>query len=378
MRRWLDVCYALGMTWVRHALLAGVVLLAGCRGERAPPPNAQPIVERRQNKLFVPETSPLRQKLTVAEVKTEIMQRKLVTPAAVEADIARLAKISPPLAGRVIKVHVKFGDTVNQGSPLIAMSSPELVAAQSEYLKAQSAFAQAERTVARQKDLLEHGIGAQRELDQAETERDTARSELARAGIRLKLLGMEPGNLGGSLTVTSPIFGRVVDITTTNGQYQNDPATVLMVIADLSVVWVTANVQERDLRRVHVGDEAVASFAAYPGETFGGKVLFVGDLLDPETRTIKVRVAYENGKALFKPGMFATVTFKSSPIPELVVPTSAVVLSGEQSSVFVEVAGWTFERRTVEVGEQSDDKIEILRGLTTGDRIVTSNAVLLP
>ena len=365
------------MARVVRVLIAGL-LFAGCRGDHAAPPNAHPIVERRQSKLFVPEGSPLRQKLGVGDVKTETLQRKLVTPAAVEADPARLAKIAAPLAGRVTKVLVKFGDVVTAGSSLLLMSSAELVAAQSEYLKAQSAFAQGERTVARQKDLLDHGIGAQRDLEQAQTERDTAKSELARAGLRLKLLGIEPGNLGGTLTVTSPIAGRVVELHTTTGQYQNDPATVLMIIADLSVVWVTANVQERDLRRVHVGDEAVSSFAAYPGETFGGKVLFVGDLLDPETRTIKVRVVYDNAKTLFKPGMFATVTFKSSPVPELVVPTSAVVLAGETSSVFVEVAPWTFEKRTVEVGEQSGDKIEVLRGIAAGDRIVTSNAVLLP
>lgn len=366
-----------GMRNLRFALLVAPIALAACR-DHAAPTQAQPVLERRQGKVFVPEASPLRAKLVVGATKTETVQRQLVTPAAVEADPARLAKIAPPLPGRVVKLLVKFGDDVKASQPLFAMSSPELVAAQSEYLKAQSAFAQAERTVARQKDLLEHGIGAQRELEQAQTERDTAKSELARAGIRLKLLGIEPGNLGGTLTVNSPIGGRVVELGTSNGQYINDPATIVMVVADLSTVWVTANVQERDLRRVHVGDDATASFAAYPGETFDGKVLFVGDLLDPETRTIKVRVAYDNAKGMFKPGMFATATFRSKAAPELVVPTASVVLSGEQSGVYVEVAPWTFERRTVEVGEQIGDKIVVTRGINAGDRIVTANAVLLP
>lgn len=360
------------------ALLAAPIALAACREHAAAPP-PPPVLERRLGgQVFVPETSPLRGKLVVGPAKTESVQRHLVTPASVEADPARLAKIAPPLAGRVVKLLVKFGDEVKQGQPLFAMSSSELVAAQSEYLKAQSAFAQSERTVARQKDLLQHGIGSQRELEQAQTERDTAKSELARAGIRLRLLGIEPGNLGGTLTVPSPIGGRVVELQTSNGQYLNDPALIVMIVADLSTVWVTANVQERDLRRVHVGDDATASFAAYPGELFEGKVLFVGDLLDPETRTIKVRVAYDNTKSMFKPGMFATATFRSKAAMELVVPTASVVLSGEQSGVYVEVAPWTFERKTVEVGEQMGDKIVVTRGLAAGDRIVTANAVLLP
>lgn len=289
-----------------------------------------------------------------------------------------MAKIAPPLTGRVVKLFVRFGDTVKQGSPLLSLDSADLVSAQSDYLKAKSALAQAERNVARQKDLKDHGIGAQRELEQAQTDRDTAESELERTTTRLNLLRVGPGGVGGPLTVTSPIAGRVIDLSTAPGQFQNDPATVLMIVADLSTVWLTANVQEKDIRRVHQQDEASATFAAYPGESFTGNVLFVGDLLDPDTRTIKVRVAFKNDDFRLKPGMFATVTFKSKPAPEIVVPTSAVVISGDKSSVYVESAPWTFERRAVEVGEQVGDGIVVTRGLAAGTRIVATNAVLFP
>jgi cobalt-zinc-cadmium efflux system membrane fusion protein len=194
----------------------------------------------------------------------------------------------------------------------------------------------------------------------------------------LQLLRVGPGGVGGPLTVTSPIAGRIIDLSTAPGQYQSDPATVLMIVADLTTVWLTANVQEKDIRRVHQGDDANAQFAAYPGEAFTGSVLFVGDLLDPETRTIKVRVSFKNDDFRLKPGMFATVTFRGQPAPEVVVPTSAVVVNGEKSSVYVEVAPWTFDKRPVEVGEQFGDRIAILKGLDVGTRIVASNAVLLP
>lgn len=367
------------------AFLASLVALTlGCDGgaaaaakkeDAAAPP---PIVERHDQQLIVPASSPLRTRLVIAPAQSENVQRQLLAPASVEAEPSRLAKIAPPLAGRVVKLFVRFGDTVKQGAPLFTLDAPDLVSAQSDYLKAKSALAQSERNLARQRDLREHGIGAERELEQSQTDRDTVKSELDRTVTRLGLLHVGAGSVGGPLTMTSPIAGRVIDLSTAPGQYQNDPAAVLMIIADLSTIWLTANVQEKDIRHVKQGDEATASFSAYPGEKFSGHVLFVGDLLDPETRTIKVRVAFGNDDFRLKPGMFATVTFRSKPAPEVVVPTASVVISGEKSSVYVETAPWTFEKREVEVGEQLAEKIVVTRNLTAGTRIVVANAVLFP
>jgi cobalt-zinc-cadmium efflux system membrane fusion protein len=151
-----------------------------------------------------------------------------------------------------------------------------------------------------------------------------------------------------------------------------------MTIADLSTVWVTANVQEKDIRRVHTAEDASATFAAYPGERWTGQVLFVGDLLDPDTRTIKVRVAFPNEDRRLRPGMFASVTFTETAAPEVVVPSAAIVLLGDASYVFVETAPWTLERRRVQPGAQvRPDATVILDGLRQGERIVTDNAVLL-
>ncbi len=357
-------------------LAAGLTGCPGKRGDNGPAPS--PLVERKDDHLFIPEASPLRQRLTVEPVATDNVRRQLAAPASVEAEPARLAKIAPPLAGRVVKLFVRFGDAVKAGDPLFTLDSPDLVSAQSDYLKSKSALAQSERNLARQRDLKEHGIGAQRELEQAQTDRDTAESEVERTTTRLRLLRVGPGAVGGPLTVASPIAGRIIDLSTAPGQFQNDPAAVLMIVADLSTVWLTANVQEKDIRRVKQGDEADATFVAYPDEKFTGNVLFVGDLLDPDTRTIKVRVAFPNADFRLKPGMFATVLFRSKPAPEVVVPTSAVVVSGEKSNVFVEVSPWTFERRQVEIGEQLGSRIVVTKGLEAGARVVATNAVLLP
>lgn len=367
----------------RTFLLVAVLVLSsplatGCRRPHeegaAPSP---PAVVHEHGRVTVPEGSPLRARLVVAPVALLSLEKKVEAPAEVQAEPSRLAKIAPPLPGRIVKLFVHFGDAVRAGSPLFTIDSPDLVSAQSDWLKAKSSAAQATRSAERQRDLVEHGIGAKRELEQAETETATTASELERATLRLRLLGVGPGSVGGPLTVASPIGGRVVELATAPGQYQNDPAAVLMTIADLSTVWVTANIQEKDLRRVHVGDAAKARFAAYPGDVREGHVAFVGDLLDPETRTLKARIAFDNPDFRLKPGMFATVTLSSGAEPERVVPTTALLVAGDATTLFVESAPYVFERRAVEVGEQDGTRAVITRGVEVGARVVVENGVLL-
>jgi len=350
--------------------------VSGCTRSKAETPEPVSIV-RQGERLVIPEGSPLRERLTVAPARIEKISTRLVAPATVESDPARTAKITPPLAGRVVNLFVRFGASVSKGDPLLTMDSPDLVAAQTDYLKARSALAQSDRTLGRQRDLQQHGIGAQKELEQAQTDEELAKGELERAQVRLKLLGSDPGQLGKPLIVRSPIDGRVVDSAVAPGEFHNDQNAVLMTIADLTTVWVTASVQEKDIRRVKTGDDAKAAFAAYPGEIFPGHVLFVGDLLDPDTRTIKVRIAFSNQDGRLKPGMFATATFTASAQPEVVVDTEALVLIGDKTYVFVEVAPWTLVRRPVETGQTEGKVAVVTRGLEAGQRIVMKNAVLL-
>lgn len=359
-------------------VLALACVMACHRGQGTPHEAVEPEAARRHgDAIEVPAASPLRARLAVEPVGVEPVRRTLEAPAQAEADPARMARIAPPLPGRVVQLFVHFGDTVTQGQPLLTLDSPDLVAAQTDYLRARSGLAQAERTLARQQDLAGHGIGARREVEQAATDRDLARSELDRTLIRLRLLGVDPAAVGRPLTVRSPIAGRVVEFGVAPGEFRNDPAAPMMTIADLSTVWVTADVQEKDIRRVRPGEDSCAVFAAWPGECFRGRVLFVGDLLDPATRTIKVRVALDNADRRLRPGMFAAVTFTETAAPEVVVPTTAVVLLGDASYVFVETAPWVFERRRVTPGAQLGDRTAIVEGLRAGERAVTRNAVLL-
>jgi len=360
----------------RTPMLVGLLLLLGCGQSKQSAP-APDMYERQGNRVLVPKGSPLRDRIKVEPATEQLIQSQLLAPASVESDPARLAKISPPLSGRVEKLFVHLGDRVEKGQPLLILNAPDLVQAQADFVKAQSGLAQSQKTYARQKDLHEHGIGAQRDLEQAETDRTVAQSELGRAKKRLEQLGVSTDAPVGPLVVRSPITGRVVDLAVTGGEFKNDMNAVLMTVADLSTVWLTASVQEKDLRRVKVGDEATAVFSAYPDEHFVGKVFSVADLLDLDTRSVKVRVAIDNPDGRFKPGMFATVRFAGTSTPRVVVPTTALVQRGDESFAFVEVGDFVFEPRRVATGPQQGGVTVITEGLDAGTRVVTSEALVL-
>ncbi len=355
----------------------GLLLLLAACGKGKPAAPAPDMYERDGTKVVVPDGSPLRSRIKVEAATEQNIQSQLLATASVESDPARLARISPPLAGRVEKLLVHLGDRVEKGQPLLLLNSPDLGQARADYVKARSGLAQSQKTYARQKDLNEHGIGAQRDLEQAEADRTVAQSELERTRKRLEQLGVDVDAAPGPLVVRSPISGRVVDLAVTGGEFKNDPNAVLMTVADLSTVWLTASVQEKDVRRVKVGDQATAVFSSYPDERFVGKVFSVADLLDLDTRTVKVRVAMDNAEGRFKPGMFATVRFAGTSMPRVVVPTTALVLRGDESFAFVEVAPWVFEAHRVSTGQQQGDVTVITEGLDAGTRVVTAEAVVL-
>jgi cobalt-zinc-cadmium efflux system membrane fusion protein len=331
------------------------------------------------NRVTVPPGSPLASRLEVEPAKTTTIHRQVTAPASVEADPARYARILPPLNGRVLQLFVHPGDAVTKGQQLLAIDAPDFVGAQTDYAKARSVLAQAERALTRQEDLATHGIIGQRDVDQARTDRDTARSDFNRTKDRLRLLGMDPEKteLGAPLIVRSPVSGKVLDVLTATGEFRNDPTAPLMTVADLSDIWVTANVQEKDIHYVHRGDPAVATFAAYPTESFQGKVLFVADVLDPDTRTAKVRIAYPNKDGRLRPAMFANVVLKTWDTQELTVPTTALVMSGDRTTVFVQVAANTYEQRPVVPGEQHGDRTIIKSGLQAGEKVLMREGALL-
>ena len=350
------------------------------RADPAPaaPQKVRPLI-RAGARISVPEGSPVRAKLIIQPVAPQEIRRSLVLPAVVEADPAHLIKVLPPLAGRVMRLKVQLGERVEAGQPLLVIDSSDLATAYADHDRAKVLLSLALKSRDRQRALAKIGGAAEKDLQQAETDYITAGVELQRAEARLKQIGVDADAASPSrtLTILAPMAGSVIDLAVGPGAFWNDATTALMTVADLSTVWVTAGVPEKDISLVSKGQPADVVFAAYPDETFKGRVRFVSDILDPDTRRTKVRIAFENPGTRLKPGMFASVTFYAPAESVPVVPASALVLKHDAIQVFLEIEPWTFEARTVDVRFQQGEQAVLKGGVEPGDRIVVKGGVLL-
>jgi len=341
--------------------------------------HGSPMLIRDGTRISVPEGSPLRGKLTIGGVAQQEIQRKLVLPAVVEADPSRTVKVLPPVTGRVTDLKVQLGERVTQGQELAVIDSGDLAQAYSDIEKARAAVTLTKRALDRLLGLEKAGGAAIKDREQAQNDYDQAVAELERAQSRLRAIGVPADQKEQSrlLTLKAPLAGSVIDLQVAQGAFVNDPTAAIMTIANLGTIWVTANVPEKDTALVTKGQDVDVVFSAYPGQVFAGKVLFVSDVLDPDTRRTKIRIAFENPDTKLKPNMFADATVLAPPQMMEVVPTQALVLKDETDRVFVEVAPWTFEPRSVEVGFQQGDQAVVDRGLQAGERIVVKGGVLL-
>jgi cobalt-zinc-cadmium efflux system membrane fusion protein len=163
----------------------------------------------------------------------------------------------------------------------------------------------------------------------------------------------------------------------TPGAIINDPTQSIMTIADLSTIWVTAMVPEKDVAAISKNQDADVSLVAYPDRVLHGKVLFVSDVIEPDTRRNKVRIAFANADRALKPNMFATVTLLGAQQSQIVLPSSALLMNNDRTTVFVAVAPWTFERRTVDPELEEGTSVAIRSGISGGDQVVVKGGILL-
>jgi membrane fusion protein, heavy metal efflux system len=338
-----------------------------------------PQLVKQGQRIVIPQGSALRTRLLVVDAVTKEIARSLVLPAIVEADPARTVKVLPPVAGRVVSLKVQLGERVSQGQELMVLDSGDLAQAYSDDEKARTLMTLTKQALDRQLSLEKAGGAAIKEREQAQSDYAQAQAEFERAETRLRSIGVSPDQMGKTrqLSVKAPMAGSVIDLQVAPGAFLNDSTAAIMTIANLETIWVTANVPEKDTSLVSTGQPVKVTFPAYPGEAFNGKVLFVSDVLDPDTRRTKVRIAFDNPSNSLKPGMFANAAFAAPAVPRLLVPTSALVMTNDSTSVFVETAPWIFERRVIETNYQEGDVAAVKSGLTPGERVVVKGAVLL-
>ena len=369
---------ALGIALVAALLTRGFGLVAVERGAGSD----VRIVVHQGNKIIVPEGSPLRERLLVVPAPSEPVSTKLVLPGVVEADPARMAAVLAPLGGRVLEVKVALGDRVAAGQVLAVLDSPDLAQAYDDFEKAADNFELTAKKLERQQGQFKIGAASDQDLDQARSDHAQAAAEYARTQARLKVLGTaadtkDTKERSALLAVRAPIGGSVVALSIAGGNMINDPTQPLMTIADLSTVWVTALVPEKDLGAVSKNQDAEVSLAAYPERLLRSKVLFISDVIEPDSRRNKLRIAFSNKDYQLKPNMFATVTLIGPRQARTVLPTSALLINNDRTSVFVATAPWTFERRSVEALLEEGTSVTIRSGVEAGEPVVVKGGILL-
>src|SRR5471032_1791024 len=364
------------------ALTAGATIclmllpLAGCHPASAgAAQEAAPMLVRQGDRITVPANSPLRARLSVGAVAASAAAHSVSLPAVVEADPARSVNIVPPLTGRLLELKVKLGDSVRAGQLLAVIGAPDLAQAVADADKARDARALAQRALQRAHGVNEAGANASKDLETAESNFAQASAEATRAEARLKTLGAGAG--GRTLSLTAPIAGTITALVSGASAYLNDPTATLMTIASLDQVWVTAYVPENLVAAVGKGAPASVSLPAYPGLTRQGSVAFVGAVLESDSHRNKARISFANADGKLKPNMYASVTLMLPQAAQVSVPASALLMNNDSSTVFVEVAPWTYQRRSVELGAEDGDNVRVVSGLNAGERVVTRGGVLL-
>ncbi len=316
------------------------------------------------------ELSPERQQLIgvqIGRVEKKDLSREIRAVGRLSFDETLLRHVHAKFEGYVEKLFADFtGKAVRRGEPLLSIYSPDLLATEQEYLTAFRAREQFRRSgnpeLARRGDEL-YEAARQRLLlwDIPASEID----RLERTGAPQK-----------ALTLYSPVQGVVVAKNAIQGN-RVMPGDSLFDVADLSRVWVLADVYEYELPFLHVGQPASMALSYFPGRTWKGKVAFVAPVLDEKTRTITVRLEFANPDRLLKPEMFANVTLEQALGSVLAVPESAVLLTGTRAIVFLAPGGGRFEPREIRVGARSDGYYQVLEGVSAGDSVVTQANFLI-
>lgn len=331
--------------------------------------------------------------LATAKISTTPVQRRSEVSAIratgeIEPPEDGVAKIGPKVAGRVARLLKGVGDPVKKGELLATIDSPDLGRAKADYIAAAAVAQVTKEAAERERALYEKKISSEKDWRQAEADATKARAERDAAEVRLHTLGITDAQLGklnpqehfaASFSVTSPIEGVVVDRPVTVGQLAQ-PQDTMFEVMDLRSVWVLADVYERDLAQVAVGQKVTAHVPAWKERSFPGTVANVGAVIERKSRAVKIRVVLPNPDGALKPGMFATVEIEGTegaPHTGMYVPAGAVQRDGVHSLVFVARGAGAFEPRRVEVGQQGPDWIEITNGLAEGEQVVVNGSFAL-
>lgn len=363
------------------ASLAALTLTLAACAPRGQDKKAQPAAARR-DPMAIEAAGQLASQLEVSSVRAAAVAARLRVPGRLEADETRIARVNSPVGGRILELEVVEGQTVKRGQVIAIVSSTQLTEAQSSYLKAIAQRRLAERAVDRAKRLLEAGVIGEAELQRRDAELAQAAADVVALQDQLRVLGAtneEIQRIEKTRTITSraqvvaTIDGTVIERKATPGQVLQ-AAEEVCILADLSRLWLVADVPEQSAGHIQAGQSVEAEIPALPDHPVRGRLTFVSATVDPETRTVRVRMDLPNPHRRFKPAMLATMILQDNSRNTLAIPSAAIVREAGRHFVFVESAPNFYRLQPVSLGDEVDGIHPVLDGLRSGDRIVTVGA----
>lgn len=321
----------------------------------------------------------------VVTVEPTTLTRTLRLTGAVAYNAFSTTPVITQVGGPVTRILVVPGERVKKDQPLLTVTSPDYSLLFASYLKAKDTFRVADKNYDRAKDLYAHSAIAERDLLQAESDRNQAQADLNAALLGLKILGIpDPEKLvnapsSSEIPLLSPIAGEIVERDVSPGQLLTAGTTQAFVISDMSTVWVLANVYQSDLAYVKVGDEVVVETDSYAGTTFHGKISFVSPAVDPTTRTLQARIVVDNPGEKLKNNMYVTAVVTAGSVQNAIAVPDASILRDDENQPFVYVANASnsFGRRSVDIGQSENGVTQVLKGLSPGEKIAANGSLFL-
>ena len=359
------------------ALLTCLLLISGCK--KSQPSGA---AQTAQDPNLVMANESLLAQIKISVVSQGDVSDILRVAGQIDFDEQALTRIGASVTGRVTQINAQLGNEVKKGDTLALINSSELSNSQLAYLKARSEKEFHRRTVQRAKTLFEADVISAAELQRRESEYEVASAQTRAAQDQLRVLGVNfkameelatTGAIDSVASVMATIKGVVVERKVTTGQVVQ-PADVLFTVADLSRVWAVAQVPEQQVAQVKVGQSVRIEVPALENEKLIGKLIYVGQTVNPESRTVLVRTELDNTSGRLKPSMLASMLIESTPAKRMVVPITAIVREQDADYVFIEQKPGSFRLKSVRLSSEHNGQRVVLDGLSQGMRIVSDGA----
>jgi cobalt-zinc-cadmium efflux system membrane fusion protein len=357
-----------------------LTIAAGCNSSRAKP-QATPEAANTDPAIVTVEPV-LAKQLTIGEAELRDLAVAMQVPARVEVDATRVARIGSPVAGRITRLLVLEGQSVRSGETLATLHSTDLSDTQFSFIKAFSQQKLAETAAARAEQLVKADVFGRAELERRQAELLQASTEASAFLTQLRGLGMTDASireletnrkLNAEYFIISSISGTVLERNVTPGQIVQ-PAEKAFLVADLSSVWLVADVPEQDANKIYKGMRVALTIPSLPRQQIEGRLDYVAPIVDPGTRTVQVRMNLPNSRGIFKPAMLASMMFLDRTEQKVVAPATAIVRQDDKDYVFVQIAENKFILREVSLGSDSGENRVIESGLGTDEKIVLSGA----